>query len=369
MKYLAWDVGIKNLAYCLLESDPKSDIFLFKILEWGLIDFSKDLVAKPVDEDALPCNERLTIQKAGEEIRYCSRKSVYLYKNDNSSGLCKTHYKKLTPAKKDKLYKKGTIIYCQKLIFSQKDNNTKYCTKKACKVSAQDSTIGYCSAHTNLIPKDKVYNDIDQKTKKTVAVHHLGVHNLASSLVDELDKYPTILEADYVLIENQPVYKNPTMKSIQMVLYTYLLMRGKEGKAKFKEYKFYQAGKKVDVFPDLKKKFVKDVAHLKNKYSATKKLSCLITEASVGETPVGETSSDQKWSDFFKGHPKKDDLADAYLMGCHFVKKQFDEQQKLKAYRAKGVKKEAKKEPPKDAPPVPPVIPFKIKILKNKKLI
>ena len=35
-----------------------------------------------------------------------------------------------------------------------------------------------------------------------------------------------LLDVDIVVIENQPVLKNPTMKSIQMVLYSYFLIYG-----------------------------------------------------------------------------------------------------------------------------------------------
>ena len=35
MKYLSFDVGIKNLAYCSLNEDKK-------ILDWGIINLNKD---------------------------------------------------------------------------------------------------------------------------------------------------------------------------------------------------------------------------------------------------------------------------------------------------------------------------------------
>ena len=41
-----------------------------------------------------------------------------------------------------------------------------------------------------------------------------------------LDK-ELLLEADVITIENQPAFKNPKMKSIQMIIYTYFNMRGR----------------------------------------------------------------------------------------------------------------------------------------------
>ena len=37
MKILSWDIGIKNLSYCILESENKNNV---KIIDWGIIDIS-----------------------------------------------------------------------------------------------------------------------------------------------------------------------------------------------------------------------------------------------------------------------------------------------------------------------------------------
>ena len=41
------------------------------------------------------------------------------------------------------------------------------------------------------------------------------------NIPDKLDNYNDFLNCEYVLIENQPCMKNPTMKSIQIILYSY----------------------------------------------------------------------------------------------------------------------------------------------------
>ena len=40
-----------------------------------------------------------------------------------------------------------------------------------------------------------------------------------------LDQYSFISEIEMVLIENQPCLRNPTMKSVQMLLYSYFTLR------------------------------------------------------------------------------------------------------------------------------------------------
>ena len=40
-----------------------------------------------------------------------------------------------------------------------------------------------------------------------------------------MEEYPLFLEATDIIIENQPVLKNPTMKSIQMILYSFFISK------------------------------------------------------------------------------------------------------------------------------------------------
>ena len=45
-------------------------------------------------------------------------------------------------------------------------------------------------------------------------------------IVNTLSKKSNFLDVDKVVIENQPALKNPTMKSIQMMIYSYFLIEG-----------------------------------------------------------------------------------------------------------------------------------------------
>ncbi len=45
-------------------------------------------------------------------------------------------------------------------------------------------------------------------------------------LIEKLNNIPELLIVDEVLIENQPVIKNPTMKSVMIMLHTYFVSKG-----------------------------------------------------------------------------------------------------------------------------------------------
>ena len=50
---------------------------------------------------------------------------------------------------------------------------------------------------------------------------------LFENIPRKLYEIPELLNVDIVVIENQPSLKNPQMKSIQMILYSYFLILGK----------------------------------------------------------------------------------------------------------------------------------------------
>ena len=90
MKYLSWDVGIANLAYCLISTSKEdtdsvnsatdSDSSNFKILKWGVINL------KDADH---PCSQ------SDNKHKLCKKKASLCGDIDNTTYYyCKTHSKK-----------------------------------------------------------------------------------------------------------------------------------------------------------------------------------------------------------------------------------------------------------------------------------
>lgn len=94
MLYLSFDIGIKNLAYILLEYDEESKIKTIK--EWGIINIMEEDINK--QEHCTKCNSF---------AEYCNKKNL-------SDYLCKKHYKKYLEADNKKL-NKLKIINCNKV--------------------------------------------------------------------------------------------------------------------------------------------------------------------------------------------------------------------------------------------------------------
>ena len=175
-----------------------------------------------------------------------------------------------------------------------------------------------------------------------------------------------LLDVDGVVIENQPSLKNPKMKSIQMVVYSYFLMYGKvlninENKIKFID--FCNASNKLKVYKgpiilieNLKKKKVKNNSlimdfvennesekeennesekeEIKNENKETqlkeKKKSNKLSYGDKKKMAVEHVkyflkeNNDKENLEFFELHKKKDDLADSYLQGLYIISQKFE---------------------------------------------
>ena len=110
---------------------------------------------------------------------------------------------------------------------------------------------------------------------------------------------------DQVLIENQPAQKNPTMKTIQIVVYSFFAYQKVIGPKVIANINFVSANRK-NKFAD---KFKIDI-ECKTKYQKNKKTAVACTKQLMEGT---------KWEEHFNKHKKKDDLADSYLQTLAFI--------------------------------------------------
>ena len=157
---------------------------------------------------------------------------------------------------------------------------------------------------------------------------------LFENIPRKLHEIPQLFDADIVVIENQPSLKNPQMKSIQMILYSYFLILGKiignEHGGYIDKIEFCSASNKLKVYdgpvivleqkvPRKKaqtEEIVQDVPVKKSntiKYADKKRLAIEHTKYFLQKNP--------EYIDFFNNHKKKDDLADSFLQGLYYLGK------------------------------------------------
>ena len=373
-KAIGWDIGIKNLAYCVLDTSSNTvgtlntitfnktqynithweDISLVSQIESNLATsgevshinntlkccFLKENTksktkgkGKKKQSDPPPNiidNTDDTNTVCGKTASYCAEE---LNEDGTYKGYCKTHFKKLDVDRLPELSVKKCYA----------DN----CSSKPIQVLKEHIFKGYCKKHINEMHKSPT--DF-LKINRAKATSKIDINNLGISLFQELDKIKNkVLDTDIILLENQPVLKNPTMKSMQMFLYSYYLIRTMEtnnGTMGNKKLQCYCASKKLDLIKFLPQeeqtRIMEIIDALNNPYQKNKKLSIHIVEYLLKDN--------KKMLDFFNGNNKKDDLADSLLMTLHYFEKanlikiRKDDKKEEKKEEKKEVKKEEKKE-------------------------
>lgn len=234
-KILSIDVGIKNLAYCIIEK--KAD--KFNICNWDTINI---------------LDEKLESQPK-----------------------------------------------CQNML------KNKICNKIASFSLTKDPIFYYCDKKTCGKNINQKYPQCKSKKLKKINAKNTNILELGSILLMKLEKQKKILlDVDEVVIENQPVLKNPTMKSIQMILYTYFIEHGYNTEKKIKNIVLFSARNKLKLYDGPKVECQK-----KNEYDKRKFLSVEYTKYYIKD--------DLKNNTFFLKHKKKDDLADSFIQGYYYL--------------------------------------------------
>ena len=184
MKLISFDVGLRNLAYCVLEGPSRSDV---KIVDWNII----DVLGEQAGVGAARCFK-------------CTAAARYEHASDGTFACSKHTPKKKEVVTKAALGKKSPIELIGEI---ERLGLRTEATKKADLVKL-------------------LYNHARQNTwKKCVASSTTGsVMDMSPAILKSLDaRLSSWAGADAVCIENQPERR---MYAVQAMLQMYFTMRG-----------------------------------------------------------------------------------------------------------------------------------------------
>jgi hypothetical protein len=260
-RIVAFDIGIKNLAWCC--ADIEDD----KLVVRGWAN-ENILTGGTAEED-----------RAAAKCSSCSSKVSY--KNSSNQTFCSRHCPPLTPplrCSKGKLLKK--LPKATELKEIAKKAGAEKINLKTGETAKAWLSSRYCFPI-----------EAPQKVKKVeMEVFHDGIQNVVTTHAD------LFCTSSEILLENQPVFKNPIMKSIQMMLFA-TIRDLVEGPPKLR---LVHAGRKTD-----------GATKGDEGYAERKGLS----EAKVLEgIKSGKILVPEKPAGWFESQAKKSDLADCLLM-------------------------------------------------------
>jgi hypothetical protein len=246
MRILSFDIGIKNLAWCLMDTSAS-------IIDWCNYNIMVDISGTITENPKCKCGSNASWEYSINNIIYTS---------------CKRHVPKNRPT--------STALAMGELKVLLKENKAMLKGKKN---ELRRRALEFASLPV---------------TKKITKTKSLGLMEIYDGIRKCIrDRIDTMLTADKILLENQPAYKNPTMKTIQSFLFAALREAS------------YEAHK----FPII------DLVHASQKVEyITKGDAGYIERKSNSEDKVLEHIIDLRWRSFFQNAKKRSDLADAYCM-------------------------------------------------------
>jgi len=293
MKILSIDVGIKNLAYCLIEilsnkenKDYKSSQNIVKntdisIIQWDVINLCGEIPKCSIDNCHKP--SKYVNQTNPEHIEYLclthSKKSGLIIP---SANLSLKNLKKMKLVDLNKVVSEYSIIPLNETLKMKKEDIYK-------------TTIEYMDKNMLSTVSTISANDFD--------LVNLGIA-MKNAFDKELNNHMTTIEC--IIIENQISPIANRMKTLQGMIAQYFIMNNKT------KIDFISAANKLKGHVDL---FETDIST----YNARKKESINVMNTILNE--MRDTDKDnERWIIHFKNHKKKDDLADAYLQGNWYLK-------------------------------------------------
>ena len=273
MKILSIDVGIKNLAFCLLCNDTYNNAFSIK--KWNVVDLST--------------SEEVVKKCCGKEKKGpCSKPAKY---TKNNQCFCIKHAKK------------------EKYVLPSSDLKTSYINKQK------------LQKLIDILAKYKIPSNIEKPKKSDLVslITNFAKENCYEELVKtsaaDVDlitigkniklKFDALFleekNIDHVIIENQISPIANRMKTIQGQIVQYFIMSG----INVPNIEFISASNKLKEFESAEK----------TEYKDRKKLGIVKTQETLQHN-----KNFSYYLDYFNTHKKKDDLADSFLQGLWFIK-------------------------------------------------
>jgi hypothetical protein len=203
-RVISIDVGIKNLAYCIIDVDVG-----IKILDWAIVNLMEET---PIQD--IPCG---CISNIAKSPKKCEKRAKF---HKNSIFFCQLHANK-----------------CKEWVVPNKTNTASALRKKSIPelvefATAHNITLGDSDTkHTKRFLTETIISEVTARkfdtltTSKVSNSREIDLITIGRNIKKMLDAIPLIMSVTHVLIENQIGPLALRMKSVQGLLSQYFIMR------------------------------------------------------------------------------------------------------------------------------------------------
>jgi hypothetical protein len=296
MKIVSFDVGIKNMAYCVMQIGENT----IKIDDWNVINLSIETSGENT-ASVITC--KCPLKKAGA---ICGKKASYYCPTPNNMPVCEKHGKVdyILPKKEYEMsqLKKKKVNEVSLLYKSLFPNMDGMCLKKDDMLLAIGNYYQSKCLVKIILPKKVNAKDID-----LVSIGH--------AIKTQFDTVTSFSNADIIVIENQISTVASRMKTIQGMVAQYFIMRPTTSAA---HIVFVSSSNKLRGLsshaPETPTSECAEKGGINPNYKQHKSdgVNACMTFMSVNED-LGI------WGEHFIKHKKKDDLADCFLQAIWYL--------------------------------------------------
>lgn len=314
-RIISFDVGIKNMAYCIfdvLSQDPNQKPKI-TIIDWNILNLSKSSVSTSTTTDQPTCMHEIPVpgSKKGKKTgppktKACGKKSKY---NKDGCYVCEKHAKvsqKWMMPKKEYTEKSLQKLKMEPLNTFIKKENYYFFTSLPDKLKKQeliDKVVQYYKTRCweeNPIPK------------KETSASQLDLVSIGRNLHQKLSQNPFVKTVTHVVIENQISPIANRMKTIQGMLAQIFIFHD------IPVIEFVSSSNKLKDFVKASHE-TKDGGKdgRKGVYKQHKSDAIVFCKQFLAQ------DFETKWTEYFQTHGKKDDLADSFLQGIWYMNKKI----------------------------------------------
>ena len=275
MKIISFDVGIKNMAYCMFRIENNELL----IEDWNVLNLVK------------PCESHsCTIKIKGKNPKICGKNAKFF---KNGQYFCQIHAKSESK-------EHSWIIPCPELRNSYlKKQSKETLIEVGNKYNIFSSVITTKKQCLEIIDKTLKERQLEKVVKKKINANDVNLIDVGIQMKNQLNNVD-LSGVTHVIIENQISKIANRMKTVQGMLTQYFIMQENIPHIEY-----------ISSFNKLKDLGSKDK---ENTYKQHK-----IDSISICQGFIDNNNCLNKWKDILQTS-KKDDLADAFLQGVWYMK-------------------------------------------------